>query len=147
MNRRWWVAAAALGVAAVLAVVFAVWRPGGGSADHTATEPVLVGSVSLTPSHPARGAAIVAKIRLSADRPLHLDALVLAVRDSRGRSSDAAGRGYDFPDAGPIRLDIHQRTLTVAQQLPDRGRYVYFLRYRRDRTWHDLPPDTAFTVG
>jgi len=148
MQRRWWVVAVVVAVLVPTAVVLAVWQTGGSrSGSQEATKPVLVGSIALNTTTPQPGAAVIATITLRADRALKLDGLVLAVRDARGNAADAAGRGYDFPDAGPVELSTKSRTLTVAHQFFGRGTYVYFLRYRAGAKWQELPPYQTFTVG
>jgi hypothetical protein len=148
MKRRRWVVAPVAAVA-ILALILVIRTTGDRreSGAHLDTGPVLVGSVALNTTRPSPGAPVVAAISIAADRPLRLDALVLAVRDEQGHDADPAGRHYDFPDAGPISLGTEMQTVTMAHQFRHRGTYVYFLRYRRGRHWQVLPPYSTFTVG
>lgn len=112
-----------------------------------ATSPVLVGTVSLSTTNPAPGVAIVATVTLRADRALRLDGLRVAVRDEWGRSADAAGRSYDFPDVGTVELSTVQQKRTFSHQYRVPGGYAYFLQYRSGGAWHDLAPYESFRVG
>lgn len=148
MSRRWWLLASVAGVVIVVAIVFGIQHSGGTrDSRRVATKPVLVGSISLNASNPSPGDPVIATITLKADRSMHLDAVMLSVRDAQGRSADAAGRGFDFADAGPLDIGSQARRVTVAHQFQARGTYVYFLRYRVGRDWHVLPPYATFTVG
>lgn len=139
-----------MSVAAVVAITAGVvlaMGDGDQAKTHVKTKLALTGSIDLSPTAPRPGEPVIGTITIRADRPVQLADIVLSVRDSRGRSMDAAGRDYDFPATGPIRLGAKERTLTVGHQFPIRGTYSYFLRYRIGKTWHTLPPYNTFTVG
>lgn len=148
VRRRWWLAGPVVVVLAAAVVVLGTRGPGSGSTGaNVTTSPALVGRIMLDPAAAQPGAPVIATIAIRADRSMSVDALVLSVRDARGKSADAAGRDYDFPDAGPVRLGPKARTVTVGHEFPTRGTYSYFLRYRIDTRWHTLPPYNTFTVG
>jgi hypothetical protein len=146
MRRGWWratlVAIALLPAVILLAVEQGDAQPG----LDVQTAPVLVGSITLRTRPATSGAVVVAAIAVRSDRALHLTGLVLSVRDAQGRADDAAGRPFDFPDAGPVDLGPQSRTLTVAHQLRTHGTYSYFLEYRENGPWQVLPPYYTFTL-
>jgi hypothetical protein len=111
------------------------------------TQPVLVGTVTLSTTAPAPGDAVTATVTLGADRRLRLDGITVAVRDERGRAVDVVGRSYDFPDFGALDLGTTQKTFTLSRPYGTRGTYVYFLEYRTGSIWHPLAPYASFVVG
>jgi hypothetical protein len=135
--------------ATVPAAVILALRDGSsaGRPSALATQPALVGTVALSTTTPAPGAAVVATVTIRADRPLRLEAIRLAVRDEQGRAIDPGGRGYDFPTEAPVELGPAVRTLTFSNRFRTSGTYVYFLEYRSGSAWSVLPPYASFTVG
>lgn len=145
--RRWWLAGPLVVALAATGIALATHAGGRTHDHHIVTKPALVGRISLDPAAPKPGQPVIATLSIRADRRITLTGLVLAVRDARGSSTDGAGRAYDFPDAGAVRLDAKPHTLAVAHEFPTRGTYSYFLRYRVGTSWRTLPPYNTFTVG
>ncbi|MFI8460225.1 family 16 glycosylhydrolase [Kitasatospora sp. NPDC085464] len=106
----------------------------------TSTEPVVVDSISVTPTGSAAGSPVTATAKLHATRQTAVQALTIAVRS-------ASGAHYDFRGAIPATLTSSQLTFTPESRTFPAGTYTYFVAYESANRWHNLSPVNTFTSG
>ncbi|GAA2748149.1 MULTISPECIES: glycoside hydrolase family 16 protein [Kitasatospora] len=105
-----------------------------------AAEPVVVDSLSLTPSSPDANATVTATAKLHAARSVSVQALTVAVRG-------ADGSNYDFRGAVAGTLGTKQQTFTPEGRTFPAGTYKVFVAYETNNVWHNLNPVKTFTSG
>ncbi|MEU8925735.1 family 16 glycosylhydrolase [Kitasatospora sp. NPDC048545] len=126
----------ALGIAlAATGTGAAAWAVPGARA-----EPVVVDSISITPTGPGADSPVTATAKLHATRQTSVQALTVAVRS-------ADGAHYDFRGAVPATLTSSQLTFTPASRTFPAGTYTYFVAYESGDRWHNLNPVNSFTSG
>ncbi|MEU9080688.1 family 16 glycosylhydrolase [Kitasatospora sp. NPDC048538] len=104
------------------------------------TEPVVVDSLSITPTGSAATSPVTATAKLHATRQTAVQALTVAVRA-------ADGTHYDFRGAIPATLTSSQLTFTPQGRTFPAGTYTYFVAYESGNRWHNLTPVSTFTSG
>ncbi|MEU9046887.1 MULTISPECIES: glycoside hydrolase family 16 protein [unclassified Kitasatospora] len=104
----------------------------------TQTEPVVVDSISITPTGPGADSPVTATAKLHATRQTSVQALTIAVRS-------ADGAHYDFRGAIPATLTSSELTFTPQSRTFPAGTYTYFVAYESANHWHNLSPVNTFT--
>jgi hypothetical protein len=99
----------------------------------------ILGSLTIDPKSPVAGQAVTARARISADRPVRLETLVIKVRDELGAF-------HDFPPSANYDLGTADQDFVVTQQFTRPGIYSYYLAYETGPGWTSLPPWQGFTV-
>jgi hypothetical protein len=147
MRLGWW-NAVLIGIAVLPAAVMLVVERTSHSSDDDdiATTPAILGSVSVRVARSAPGAIVIATVTVAADRPMHLNGLMVEVRDAQGREQDGAGRTFSLPGSGPLELGVDAQTVTAARQIREPGTFSYVLAYRTGFVWTTLPPYDTFTI-
>jgi len=102
------------------------------------SSPVVVDSLSVSPSAPSAGAAVTAIAKLHATHTIAVSRLTIAVRS-------ASGAHYDFSGAIPTTLSTSRTTFTPESRTFPAGTYTYFVAYEVGNTWHNLTPTQTFT--
>jgi beta-glucanase (GH16 family) len=111
------------------------WAAQPGAASST---PVVVDSLSVSPSSPAAGAAVTATAMIHATRTFAVNRLTIAVRSANGSH-------YDFSGAIPATLGTSRSTFEPDSRTFPAGTYTYFVAYEVGSTWHNLTPVHTFT--
>ncbi|MFG2818182.1 family 16 glycosylhydrolase [Kitasatospora sp. NPDC048365] len=127
---------------AVLGLAFAATASGAAAwaAPSQPTEPVIVDSLTVTPTATGADSPVTASVRLHATKQTSVQALTVAVRS-------ADGRNYDFRGAIPATLGSTPRTFTPETRTFPAGTYTYFVAYESNNRWHNLKPIGTFTAG
>jgi hypothetical protein len=125
----------------IAALWFAVTRTGEPELlEPSANGPLtILGSLVIEPKAPVAGQVVTARARISADRPVRLETLVVKVRDELGAF-------HDFQPSMNYDLGTADQDFVVTQQFTRPGLYSYYLSYRTASGWTSLPPWQGFTV-
>lgn len=125
----------------IAALWFAVTRTGEPELlEPTANGPLtILGSLTIEPKSPVAGQVVTARARISADRAVRLETLVVKVRDELGAF-------HDFQPSVNYELGTAERDYVATQRFPQAGLYSYYLSYKTASGWTSLPPWQGFTV-
>ncbi|MEV0704116.1 hypothetical protein AB0I53_40210 [Saccharopolyspora sp. NPDC050389] len=128
-----WPLWASLAGAVVLVVVFAFVRSG--EPELVPVAPVGGGEVTIAGRLTVEqtGAAMSARVVISADRPVVLRGLTVRVRD-------AAGGSHDFGELSNVEVSAAPRESVLDRGPVAPGDYTCFMAYRLDGGWVNLPP-------